>query len=767
MIEKIEKPITPLELNNKVNEIIDGLGNAGKELFDIVQKDHILSYEETEGYELLGNYVYKEAIAGSRYGYPDFYNKVVEEYNNATENTFKKHKSSNITNNGVIDKAGVLSGFSANNYAKAFASVSKMELVVKFTMGENNTTQQAIVGVETIYDGMTMYLLNGYLTVYISSNGTSWNVASKVAGSHLFIPYKTYLVKYKYIETGYHKFYISEDDGQTWTEDISISSSNLVFSGYHNLGIDSIKEYPFLGTIDLNGCYLIDEENDGRFNWQGCDYYEFAYKEHSNGHKFYDIANKETVDELYNDFGAAWFYGVDTANERICLPQNDYLTSYVANGSHSVIGNGITLGLTNGKTLAGLRMGAYSSYDTLNVGVDGYGTTVGTKIGQTDFTDGLTLGITQDAEKSGIVADITNSQNGLHLYMVVGNIVAESAVTDVVDVTTSENDTLPLFHNFWSKEDMTTTGCYVNASLGSFLSGNVYTTAYNTLVQKVGTGNVKSVSDAYTDYDFVVNADDMTFRLPLKNGQEVMFATGVRGNGIAIGFTNGTDNVGIYAMAFASGSTAASEARFNSSAYGTEINTPVTNTGGSAAQIANGVSLGITTDSSKSGIILDTENITIPDGWNLYYKVSNAVQNLELLDVAGITADLNRKVNINSDVIDGQWVASVIELSSETAIGTYEIDLSDYLPNDGYQYEIKIVGNPSCSGSTYSHGYLTDCLVERRIFNLGTANRNTTLDSVCIIGNNRKLIYEIRQVKLGGYDVPLTAIGYRRIGTNQ
>ena len=105
MIEKIEKPITPLELNNKVNEIIDGLGNAGKELFDIVQKDHILSYEETQGYELLGNYVYKTAIAGSRYGYPDFYNKVIEEYNASTSKHFKKYKSSNVTNTRLADKA--------------------------------------------------------------------------------------------------------------------------------------------------------------------------------------------------------------------------------------------------------------------------------------------------------------------------------------------------------------------------------------------------------------------------------------------------------------------------------------------------------------------------------------------------------------------------------------------------------------------------------------------------------------------------------------
>lgn len=53
-------------------------------MFDTILKDHILTYEETKGLALQGTWVYKEAIAGSRYGYPDFYNKVVEEYNEAS-----------------------------------------------------------------------------------------------------------------------------------------------------------------------------------------------------------------------------------------------------------------------------------------------------------------------------------------------------------------------------------------------------------------------------------------------------------------------------------------------------------------------------------------------------------------------------------------------------------------------------------------------------------------------------------------------------------
>ena len=47
-------------------------------------------------------------------------------------------------------------------------------------------------------------------------------------------------------------------------------------------------------------------------------------KVHSNGHKFYDIADKSAVDEYFNTMGSAWFYGIDTELERIFLPRTNF-----------------------------------------------------------------------------------------------------------------------------------------------------------------------------------------------------------------------------------------------------------------------------------------------------------------------------------------------------------------------------------------------------------------------------------------------------------
>lgn len=65
--------------DDRVNWRIFENGGRSHNLFDVVLKDHVLSYEETYGFTLQGDYAYKEATAGVRYGYPDFYAKCIAE----------------------------------------------------------------------------------------------------------------------------------------------------------------------------------------------------------------------------------------------------------------------------------------------------------------------------------------------------------------------------------------------------------------------------------------------------------------------------------------------------------------------------------------------------------------------------------------------------------------------------------------------------------------------------------------------------------------
>lgn len=158
-----------------------------------------------------------------------------------------------------------------------------------------------------------------------------------------------------------------------------------------------------------------------------------------NGHIYYDIADKSKVDAYYQISGAAWFYGVDTVNERIFLPRKKI---YNINPLKTIpaMGNGLTLGLndvTNGYN--GLRMlnGYFCPH------AEGYGTSVGTKITTSGgFKEGYTYGVTTDSTKSGIVADssvLFSEDNQAYVYICTGISFVNEALIDVANITSEIN----------------------------------------------------------------------------------------------------------------------------------------------------------------------------------------------------------------------------------------------------------------------------------------------------------------------------------------
>ncbi len=99
-----------------------------------------------------------------------------------------------------------------------------------------------------------------------------------------------------------------------------------------------------------------------------------------------------------------------------------------------------------------------------------------------------------------------------------------------------------------------------------------------------------STASDITDYDFEVNTTDETFRLPLKNGLEGVFANGVKGTGSPIG---------------------------------------------------------LTTDPSKSGMVVDT---TVPVGYNLYYYVGVVIKNEGLINAGRINEQLSGLVEVGGSL---------------------------------------------------------------------------------------------------------------------
>ena len=160
-------------------------------------------------------------------------------------------------------------------------------------------------------------------------------------------------------------------------------------------------------------------------------------------------------------------------------------------------------------------------------------------------------------------------------------------------------------------------------------SGAVYQSVYDLLLQiyngtvtKAGV-SVKLSTETYADTDFVLNTSDTTFRLPLK----VALASGkaVAGNGITLGLTNGTDNLGTTTLGGQGGSYGYG---ITSTLYGRNVGSQ-----GVSSYTYNG-SVGVTTDPEKPGIE------TSANGLYLYFYVGETVQDANIIAAGQALTDI-------------------------------------------------------------------------------------------------------------------------------
>lgn len=161
-----------------------------------------------------------------------------------------------------------------------------------------------------------------------------------------------------------------------------------------------------------------------------------------------------------------------------------------------------------------------------------------------------------------------------------------------------------------------------------------------------------------------------------------------------------------------------------------------------------------------------------------FVVVANGQTSQSMMDWSAWASSLQGKANIdgsnwNSSVknVDSAFVTKVLTLSTSTAIGTYEIDLSDYLPNDGYVYEIELRGYAYRTGSSSGFCFLSSTLCpadtsENYDHFASSANGVISKGNWCriFVGSDRKMTKIIRDEAFSACVV--NAIGYRRIGTN-
>lgn len=665
-------PLTDIEKWQAVDLGGSSSSGSGLSMFDLVVKDHILSFEESKGLAPQGSYVYKDAVPGSRYGYPDFYNRCVEEFEDDGNTLLSIKNNVSLVGAPVVDN-GVISGFSTSNYATALTFPTDEDFVFEFKIktGADISGEQEIFAFPTASGPAQNYfclvnLESNNLNAIFNGGFGVWQYSFGTPAQ----PETDYIVKVVYSKTN-----------NTLHVTMSLANGTVLLDDTKQVGeLYDIKDAvigtgkdtaalifnPFKGSVDLKECYI---ESNGERIWSGAT----TAAKNPNGHIFYDVKDKEVVDEWFDTYGIADFYGVDKENERIFLPRNSKFFQFTTDTTK--VNDMVEAGLPNIKgTFGGVR----------DVAAAPTGAFYRTGWSASPGAGSDTYAIGFEASRSNGIygkSDTVQPPSSLKLlYYVVGNTDVQSAATDIVDVTTSENDTLPLFYNFYAKDgDMEDAVSFVK-STGTFLSGTLYPTAYEKLVARVGTGNVKAHTDDYTDYDFVVNQDEMTFRLPLKNGKETMFSTVCKGNGMTLGLTDGSNNAGMMVSSTTNGFL-----QLASDAYGQPFGTA------KVQAITGHNNYGITPDPTKSGIV---PHIEIPEGYSLYYKLLNAVVNQELVDFAHIQTELNTKLSRSNKEEIVSW-----------GMPDYTAQTTFTLPN---------------IGQTFTVPY--DCLLWVRLYNQGQGN---------------------------------------------
>lgn len=475
----------PLSDETKWKKVDLGGGSGtggGFSLFDVVEKDHILSFEESMGFGLLGTYVYKEPVAGSRYGYPDFYNECVAQKEAGTEETI--------------------------------------------TVG-----------------------------------------------------------------------------------DVS-----------------------------------------------------FTATKNPNGHIFYDIADKATVDEIFSQRGEAWFYGVDTENERIFLPRGTR-SQYTVNTDET--GDYVEAGLPNIKSSRGL--GYSDDNPTSDVPPFVYVGSFGNVGGGSSIEKAYSFDASTANPIYGKSDTVQPYATKKLLYIVVGNVKVQSAASDVVDVTTTENDTVPLFTGqYFDFKPNNVSWLKANETKAS---GGIYTSCYNKLVQALtpdnNIWNIKVIDVAHmvsgTDYSLYwkVDQDSMSFTCPIRTKDRVLAKSYVDGTNWYNWYSDGWIEQGGTATNCTNNTTVSFLKSFSTTNYFVttqqENDQNALTTDGinriRAKQTNQFTFSDANGDSKKTNTWYACGYGAIPqpseydENINLYFKVANAVENLDLLDAGEVLEVLATKVD--------------------------------------------------------------------------------------------------------------------------
>lgn len=169
-----------------------------------------------------------------------------------------------------------------------------------------------------------------------------------------------------------------------------------------------------------------------------------------------------------------------------------------------------------------------------------------------------------------------------------------------------------------------------------------------------------------------------TFRVPkLPNTitTDIADELAVKGNGMTLGFTDGTNNYGLQGYGYTPSGYDVSPAQLGAGSYGKSVGS--SRSGASAS----GITYGVTTDPAKSGIVAEATSSKITGQWLIvaYGTISN-IGNLDATNVMKAVEQVQTEVSKHSDISD-----YIIE-SYRNGTEWYDVYKSGKVRQGGVQY---------------------------------------------------------------------------------
>jgi hypothetical protein len=291
-----------------------------------------------------------------------------------------------------------------------------------------------------------------------------------------------------------------------------------------------------------------------------------------------------------------------------------------------------------------------------------------------------------------------------------------------------------------------------------------------------GKADFHTIQDAYTDYSFVIDIENKTFRLPILNGEENIPGTNYEN----ITFPSNTSYTitkpvnGFYSL----------DCRIAHAGNGVVINDKVSKT----ITRCNCPTENCLCDCSlfvpanhETGLYkasLSTNNpsdkcyfIPAIGNGSLYFYVGETVQNANLINASKVQESISQLKDSLKTMLDGDIVPVGVTLASNATISANRVtyDISNILPKDDYNYEVMVCGQvlTKATKGSYVNLYVTSDIQTNSIFVSGIVadsayQVNTMGCALVVVGKQRILNVEPNTSGTGTYY--LYVQNYKRLG---